>query len=398
MDITIYPRKLKGIVPAIPSKSQAHRILICAAFSREITHMVCPDTNQDIEATADCLRSLGAQITRTNDGYEIIPVQSIPKIATLNCMESGSTLRFMLPICCALGIETTFLMSGRLPYRPLSPMWEELERMGCKLSKPTEDTIRTQGKLRNGKFTIDGSVSSQFITGLLFALSLMTGDNTLSVTGNIESKPYIDLTVQVMKLFSMEFDGCRFINPTGYRSPGKITVEGDWSNGAFFLAATALGNDISVTGLSIDSLQGDKAAAELFKALDENITVCGKDIPDLIPILAVTAGAKNGATFQNISRLRLKESDRIAAIAEMLNVLGAKTQIHQDQMTVFPAKYHGGIIDSHNDHRIAMSAAIASTAASGPITILNAQCVNKSYPQFWSEFTRLGGYYEQYIR
>ncbi len=398
MDITIYPRKLKGTVAAIPSKSQAHRILMCAAFSREITHMICPETNQDIEATADCLRALGAQITRTADGYDISPIESFPKSATLNCRESGSTLRFMLPVCCALGIDTTFQMSGRLPYRPLSPLWEELKRMGCALSKPTENTIYTQGKLHSGTFAVDGSVSSQFITGLLFALALMKGDNTLSVTGSIESKPYIDLTLQVLKMFGMEFDGCRFVNPTGFRSPGKITVEGDWSNGAFFLAARALGNDVAVTGLSSDSLQGDKAAFELFKALDENIIVCGKDIPDLIPILAVTAGAKNGATFQNIGRLRLKESDRIAAVSEMLNALGVKTLIKQDGMTVFPAKYHECIIDSKNDHRIAMSAAIASTIANGPVTILNAQCVNKSYPQFWSEFTRLGGYYEQYIR
>ena len=394
MDITIYPRKLKGTVSAIPSKSQAHRILICAAFSREITHMICPETNQDIEATADCLRSLGAQITRTDDGYEISPVQSVPKIATLNCRESGSTLRFMLPICCALGVDTTFRMSGRLPYRPLSPLWEELVRMGCELSRPTENAIRTQGKLISGNFTIDGSVSSQFITGLLFALALMTGENTLSITGSIESKPYIDLTVQVMKLFGMHFEGCCFQNQNGFRSPGKITVEGDWSNGAFFLAAKALGNDVTVTGLCPDSFQGDKAAFNLLNELDDHINVNGKDIPDLIPILAVTAGAKSGATFQNIGRLRLKESDRIAAISEMLSVLGAKTHIDQDGMTVFPAVYHGGIIDSKNDHRIAMSAAIASTVASGPVTILNAECVNKSYPQFWTEFKRLGGYYE----
>ena len=398
MDITIYPRKLKGTVSAIPSKSQAHRILICAAFSREITHMICPETNQDIEATADCLRSLGAQITRTDDGYEISPVQSVPKVATLNCRESGSTLRFMLPICCALGVDTTFRMSGRLPYRPLSPLWDELVRMGCELSMPSENTIHAQGKLISGHFTIDGSVSSQFITGLLFALALMPGDNTLSITGSIESKPYIDLTVQVMKLFGMHFEGCCFQNQNGFRSPGKITVEGDWSNGAFFLAAKALENDVTVTGLCPDSFQGDKAAFKLLNELDDHIIVNGKDIPDLIPILAVTAGAKSGATFQNIGRLRLKESDRIAAISEMLSVLGGKTHIDQDGMTVFPAVYHGGIIDSKNDHRIAMSAAIASTVASGPVTILNAECVNKSYPQFWTEFKRLGGYYEQYIR
>lgn len=398
MDITLYPRKLQGAVQAIPSKSQAHRILICAAFAENKTKMICPASNQDIEATADCLRALGAQITRTADGYEIIPTQSIPNKATLDCRESGSTLRFMLPICAALGVQTTFQMAGRLPSRPLSPLWEELERMGCQLSRPTKNTIFCQGKLHSGVFTIDGGVSSQFITGLMFALALMGGHGTLHVTGNIESKPYIDMTEQVLSIFGLSFNGGQFVGNHTLRSPGEITVEGDWSNGAFFLAAKALGNDVEICGLSSDSRQGDKAALQLTKALCQNITVCGKDIPDLIPILAVTAGAKSGAVFENIGRLRLKESDRVQAVAEMLTNFGAKVQVCGDSMTVFPAQLKGCVIDSKNDHRIAMSAAIASTVADGPVTILNAQCVSKSYPQFWSEFTRLGGYYEQYIR
>ncbi len=398
MDITVYPRKLQGTVQAIPSKSQAHRILICAAFAENPTNMICPATNQDIEATADCLRALGAQITRTDDGYAISPIRSLPKKAILNCRESGSTLRFMLPICAALGVQTTFQMAGRLPSRPLSPLWEELERMGCQLSRPTENTIFCHGKLHSGIFTIDGGVSSQFITGLMFALALMGGHSTLHVTGNIESKPYIDMTEQVLSMFGLSFNGSQFVSNHTLRSPGEITVEGDWSNGAFFLAAKALGNDVEICGLSSDSRQGDKAALQLTKALCQNITVCGKDIPDLIPILAVTAGAKSGAVFENIGRLRLKESDRVQAVAEMLTNFGVQVQVCGDSMTVFPAKFKGCVIDSKNDHRIAMSAAIASTVADGPVTILNAQCVSKSYPQFWSEFTRLGGYYEQYIR
>lgn len=398
MDITIYPRKLHGTVAAIPSKSQAHRILICAAFSDYPTKMICPTTNQDIEATADCLRSLGADIQRTGDGYSISPIKRIPKNALLNCNESGSTLRFMLPICASLGIDTTFKMSGRLPSRPLSPLWEELERMGCQLSRPTERTIHCQGKLHSGTYTIDGSVSSQFITGLMFALALLPGNNSLSISGNVESKPYIDMTKQVLSLFGMEFDESQFISHSGLRSPDEITVEGDWSNAAFFLAAKALGNDIKVTGLSADSMQGDRAVLPLTNALSENITVCGRDIPDLIPILAVTAGAKKGAAFEQIGRLRFKESDRVAAVAEMLSNLGAQVHVASDRMTVSPALYQGCIIDSKNDHRIAMAAAIASTVANGPITIMNAQCVSKSYPNFWEEFKRLGGYYEQYIR
>ena len=398
MDITIFPRKLKGTVKAIPSKSQAHRILICAAFADRDTYMICPDTNQDIEATAGCLQSLGADILRTSDGYQVSPIQTLPKSATLDCKESGSTLRFLLPVCAAVGVDTTFLMSGRLPFRPLSPLWEELERMGCKLSRPTENTIRCHGQLHSGSYSIDGSVSSQFITGLLFALALLPGENSLTITGNLESKPYVDLTLQVLSMFGKEFDGTRFIKESSLISPGQVTVEGDWSNGAFFLAAKAMGNEVEITGLSDQSKQGDRAAKQILNDLSQHITIYGNDIPDLVPILAITAGAKKGATFEQIGRLRLKESDRVAAVAEMLSALGAAVQVSGDRMTVFPANYQGCMIDSKNDHRIAMSAAIASTVASGPVTILNAQCVSKSYPHFWSEFTRLGGYYEQYIR
>ena len=171
MDITITPRKLRGSITAIPSKSQAHRLLICSAFADGPTKLICPDTNRDIEATADCLNALGAKITRTADGYLAEPITQVPETAVLNVCESGSTLRFMLPIAGALGVDATFRMAGRLPQRPLSPLWEEMERMGCSLSRPSENTIRCRGKLQPGDYSIDGSVSSQFITGLLFALS-----------------------------------------------------------------------------------------------------------------------------------------------------------------------------------------------------------------------------------
>lgn len=398
MDITIFPKKLSGHINAIPSKSQAHRVLICSAFSDNPVQIKCPATNDDIEATAGCLRSLGADIQRTPDGYTVQPITKIPSVATLNCKESGSTLRFMLPICASLGVNTTFVMAGRLPQRPLSPLWEELERMGCILTRPTNNTIQCQGRLRSGQYAIDGGVSSQFITGLLFALALLPGKNELTVTGQIESKPYIDMTEDVLQSFGVRIDNYCFEGQFPFHSPGACVVEGDWSNGAFFLAAKALGNPITVSGLSMDSKQGDKAAYSLLEELSSNITICGKDIPDLIPILAVVAGAFKGAVFQNIGRLRLKESDRVSAVEQMLTTLGASVQVDGDTMTVSPAKYTGGIIDAKNDHRIAMAAAIASTVSEAPITILGAECVKKSYPDFWSEFTKLGGCYEQYIR
>lgn len=398
MDITIYPRKLSGNVCAIPSKSQAHRILICAAFSDSPVTIHCPQTNRDIDATVGCLRALGADITKTENGYIVLPIRQIPQQATLNCNESGSTLRFMLPICAAFGVDTLFQLSGRLPERPLSPLWDELERMGCSLSRPTKDTIRCQGQLQSGDYTISGRVSSQFITGLLFALALLPGDSTLKVTGKIESKPYITMTEKVLNTFGVKTDDYHFSESYPFHSPGQIEVEGDWSNAAFFLAARVLGNPVNVTGLNTHSAQGDRICQKLFDELRDNITISGEDIPDLIPILAIVSGAKNGAEFQNISRLRLKESDRIEAVAQMLRTLGASVQTSENSMIVSPAQYEGGIIDAHNDHRIAMSAAIASTVSVMPITITGADCVKKSYPEFWSEFSRLGGYYEQYLR
>lgn len=398
MDITIFPRKLSGTIHAIPSKSQAHRILICAVFSDSQTVIECPATNNDIDATVDCLNALGADIVKTKDGFLVTPIQSIPSSAVLNCRESGSTLRFMLPVCAALGVDTIFQMSGRLPSRPLSPLWEELVAKGCALSRPDANTIRCQGKLQGGSFTIDGGISSQFITGLMFALALLPGDNQLHITGKVESKPYINMTRSVLETFGVETDGVYFGNLFPFHSPGQITVEGDWSNGAFFVAAAALGNDVTITGLDPQSPQGDRAISHLAEALSQNITISGEDIPDLIPILAVVAGAKQGATFENIGRLRLKESDRIESVKAMLTALQVYTLSGEDWMQVSPGLYEGCTIDAGNDHRIAMSAAIAATVADGPVTILGAECVSKSYPDFWSDYTKLGGYYEQHIR
>ena len=388
MDLTITPGKLSGSITAIPSKSQAHRLLICAAFSDGPTELVCPATNRDIEATCDCLKALGANIIRTNTGYLVEPMEVPPKTAVLNCCESGSTLRFMLPIVGALGVDATFLMEGRLPQRPLSPLWEEMERMGCTLSRPTESTIRCQGQLKAGNYFISGSVSSQFITGLLFALSLIDGESHLEVTGKIESQPYISMTEKAMALF----DAPR------YHSPGKVLVEGDWSNGAFFLAARALGNPLEITNLNPDSPQGDRAVFELLPLMEENITIDASDIPDLVPILSIVAGSAKGAVFTNIQRLRIKESDRVASTIAMIEALGGKAQSTEDTLTVYGTGYRGGTVDSVNDHRIAMSAAIASTVCTEPVTILGAEAVKKSYPHFWEEFSRLGGKYEQYLR
>ncbi len=382
MNITITPRLLRGEVTVIPSKSQAHRLLICAAFADRPTQLVCRETNQDIEATVACLRTLGAQILSTESGYTVFPIQSVPQSAVLPCCESGSTLRFMLPIVGALGVDATLTMEGRLPQRPLSPLWEEMERMGCSLSRPTENTIHCQGKLRNGEYCIYGGVSSQFITGLLFAHSLME-NCSLTITGRLESKPYVDLTKAALNLFANR------------HSPGYVAVEGDWSNGAFWLAANTLGNDLSILGLSQDSLQGDGAVVDILQRLENEAPIISvADIPDLVPILSVVAAAKHGAVFTDIQRLRLKESDRVASVIAMLENLGGCAAATEDTLTVCPAMFTGGTVDSCNDHRIAMAAAIAATVCTAPVIILGAEAVEKSYPQFWAEYRRLGGKYE----
>ncbi len=387
MDITVFPRKLSGTVAAIPSKSAAHRMLICAAFCDSPTELVCPETNRDIEATADCLNALGAVIKRTDGLYRVIPRKASVRQATLNCQESGSTLRFLLPIAGALGVDATFLLSGRLPQRPLSPLWEEMERMGCRLSRPTPSAIRCQGQLQKGSYRIDGGVSSQFITGLLFALSLI-GESRLEITGNVESKPYIDLTKQVMAQFSAP----------NYRSPGHVEVEGDWSNAAFFLAAGALGSPVQVTGLAPDSCQGDRAVKPLLEQLKSSTVIDAADIPDLVPILAVAAGALDGAVFTNIRRLRMKESDRVASTVAMLSALGGEAWADSDTLTVTATAYRGGTVDACGDHRIAMAAAIAAMVCTQPVTILGADAVSKSYPRFWEDYKALGGHYELKLR
>ena len=398
MDITIHPGILSGAIRAIPSKSQAHRLLICAAFADGTTKLICPETNQDIEATANCLRALGARIVRSETGYTVEPIRSMPEHAELNCAESGSTLRFMLPVVGALGVNATFRMAGRLPQRPLSPLWEEMERMGCKLDRPTPDTISCRGKLKPGTYTISGSVSSQFITGLLFALSLLDGTSQITVTGKLESKPYVDMTQLALRQFGVETNEFSVSGSLPFHTPGLIAVEGDWSNGAFFLAAKAIGCDLDVIGLKTDSAQGDRAAAQILDSMTEFVTVDAADIPDLVPILAVAAGTKKGAKFINIERLRLKESDRVESVLNMLKAFGANAEADANSLTVYPAPYRGCTVDAVGDHRIAMAAAIGATVASGPVTILGAQCVSKSYPSFWEEYKRLGGNYEQHIR
>ncbi len=394
MELTLYPTKLQGQLKAIPSKSQAHRLLLCAAFADAPTTLFCPQTNRDIQATAECLSALGAQITRTDEGYCVIPIKAVPKAAVLNCCESGSTLRFLLPIAGALGVDTVFTMEGRLPQRPLSPLWEEMTRMGCRLSRPTENTVRCEGRLHPGIYQIDGSISSQFITGLLIALCLIDGSSQLQVTGKIESAPYIAMTEQALAEFGIPLSkqtNTYSLKKSVFHTPGTISVEGDWSNAAFWLAARSLGSDVRVQGLNPNSAQGDRAVTHWLSELERHCVIDASDIPDLVPILAVVSGAKQGAVFINAQRLRIKESDRLQTAADLINRIGGKAAVTDDGLIVHGTGYTGGCVDSAGDHRIAMSAAIAATVCSGTLTLRGAEAVSKSYPAFWTDYEKLGG-------
>ena len=399
MDLKLFPGTLTGSVRIIPSKSQAHRLLICAAFADKPTSLLCPDTSRDMEATAACLNALGAEIKRNEAGFSVKPVEKVPKKAVLPCRDSGSTLRFLLPVVGALGVEADFRLEGRLAQRPLSPLWEEMQRMGCTLSFPEEDLLRCRGKLRSGEYSIRGDVSSQFITGLLFAAMLIPGQTRITVTGKLESKPYVDLTLAALNTF-----GCRVkdFTVTGGKplaSPGELTVEGDWSNGAFFLAANILGSGIQTANLLDKSLQGDRAAAVLLPKLkQQHCTISAADIPDLVPILSIVAACHHGAVFTDIRRLRLKESDRVESVMAMVTDLGGTAEADESTLKICGTGLNGGTVDCRNDHRIAMSAAMAATVCKEPVILLGAECVAKSYPDFFEIYRRLGGKYEQYLR
>lgn len=384
----IAPGPLCGVVAAIPSKSMAHRLLICNALSGGHGTVVCHGTSRDIEATEACLKAL-----HTGD--------------RLPCGESGSTLRFLLPVAAALEKPVEFLMQGRLPQRPLSPLDTQLEAHGVHLSRPAPDILRCEGRLTPGAYTLPGDVSSQYISGLLFALPLLESPSTLTVTGRMESAPYVAMTLDALRQFGVAIavQGQTFQIPGGGYGAGKtVQVEGDWSNAAFWLCAGALGAPVTVTGLRENSLQGDRAVCEIlsrFGAVVNGTTVSpaplrameidASAIPDLVPVLAVVAAAATGTTcFTNAQRLRLKESDRIASVLQMLKNLGADARETADGLVVHGGRcLRGGTVDSCNDHRIAMAAAIASILCEDTVCITGAEAVEKSYPGFWADFAAL---------
>jgi 3-phosphoshikimate 1-carboxyvinyltransferase len=417
VDVKIPPLRLSGAVNAIPSKSQAHRALICAALADKPTRVECNGESDDILATAACLSALGAGIERESGAYVVHPLkqEGDAGIMTLPCGESGSTFRFMLPVVSALGRKVSFAPKGRLPERPLSPLYEELVSHGAELSPQGSVPFNAGGQLVPGNYSLDAGISSQFISGLLFALPLLDGDSELTLTGTAESFPYIELTVAMLEEFGVkaEFNGNSFSIPgrQTYRSPGIVRVEGDWSNAAFWLGAGAIGSgSVTCIALDLQSKQGDRAILDLLaefgaqvKAGDSAVTVSrgklrgieidAKDIPDLVPILSVIAAAAEGTTvIRSAGRLRTKESDRLASVSALLRAVGADADETEDGLVIHgSAAFSGGEVLSYGDHRIAMSAAIAATVCPEPVVIHGAEAVNKSYPGFFDDLRLLGG-------
>lgn len=401
MKAVITPSPISGIIDAPASKSAAHRAMICAALADKPTKIVCSTTSVDIEATAQCLRELGATVTKTEYGFFIEPITEAKENAVLNCRESGSTLRFMLPVCAVSGKAVSLYGEGRLPQRPIGELCTALEIHGTELTSHSLP-LTVKGKLTAGTYEISGEVSSQFISGLLLALPVTHAESTIIITGTLQSKPYIDMTLDVLKSFGIETDftdnTVKIKASNGYISPENYTVEGDWSNGAFFICADNIkSNNVKCNNLTLDSVQGDKAVAEIAGKItsaneNEHIKIDVGDIPDLVPVLAVTSCFRKGTTeFYNAARLRIKESDRLLSTAELIKNLGGKAEITDDTITVYgTGELNGGIVDSFNDHRIAMSAAIAATACKSPVTIQDAQAVNKSYPTFFEDMKKLG--------
>ncbi len=431
MDIYVEPKQLKGSIAAIPSKSVAHRALICAALANRPTKLLCPTTSVDIDTTISCLETLGVRIERCSGGMLVHPIPSTYRhsklhiASPLDCMESGSTLRFMLPLVGALGAEACFVGRGRLSKRPLSPLYEEMLAAGCDLSEQGSFPLYISGKLRAGQFELPGDVSSQYITGLLLAAPAMDGETRIRVMNPIQSMPYISITKSVMKSFGVEVieaSECSehetegfttFIVPADahYESPESFEIEGDWSNAAFWLAAGAVSDaPLQVTGLNLLSSQGDRSILAALARLGARITRRGntasaqrdhlqgaeidvRDFPDLVPPLAVVAALAEGTSrFTHAERLRLKESDRLASVSSCINALGGRARVEGNDLIIEGVDtFTGGIVDSAADHRICMQAAIAATLATDTVTIQGAQCVEKSYPNFFDDFSLLGG-------
>ena len=415
MNQIVRPGFRTGTVSIPASKSQAHRLLICAALGQSPVEICCAGISKDISATINCLNALGADIAVSGGRITVQPITAAPsRLCRLPCGESGSTLRFLLPIAGALGVEAVFRMEGRLPQRPLHPLDEVLTAHGMTI-RQEDDLLYVSGQLRPGEFALPGNVSSQYISGLLLALPLLGSGSTLAVTGELESAAYVTMTEDTLRRGGIVLrkagniwhisggQRCRF--------PDRLSAEGDWSNAAFFLCMGALSPEgVTVRGLDLASSQGDRAVLNILAAMGARISVADDavtvrrgvlggvaidagPIPDLIPVLCVTAaGAKGDTRIFNAGRLRLKESDRLRTTVALLTALGGSVEEQSSGLIVHgTGRLAGGTADACGDHRIAMSAAAAACICEKAVTVTGSECVSKSYPRFWEDLQALKG-------
>ncbi len=395
MKVKIYPSRAHGTMPAPPSKSMGHRALISAGLStgESVIHGIAP--SEDMLATMDCLRALGAVIDYKGTTAHIkgIDTEKIEDGCVLPCRECGSTLRFFVPIALLSGKRITLTGSKKLFTRPMSVYEKICADEGIEYTLG-EDSLTVCGRLRGGKYTVRGDVSSQFISGLIFALPLLGVDSTIEILPPLESRPYIDMTLEAIALFgvNVSFSDKYTVDIKGNQAyaPREYEVEGDYSNAAFFEAFNLLGGDVTLTGLRPDSLQGDKAYIEHFEALESpNATVDLSNCPDLGPVCMALAAAKHGANFIGTARLRIKESDRCACVAEELAKFGALCEIQKDSMRVLPSSLHAPTetVFGHNDHRIVMAMSVLASVYGAEID--GAEAVAKSLPDFFGRIERL---------
>ena len=384
MDIRINPQKLFGAVTPPPSKSMSHRAMLAQMLCEKPGVIMNLGDSQDIQATGRCLEAL-----RGSTG-EALPL--------LDCGESGSTLRFLIPVALAVKKGARFTGQGRLMERPQKPYFDIFEEKGIQYSLK-ENVLTVQGELRAGVYSLPGNVSSQFITGLLYALPMLEGDSEIRMTSKLESTGYVDMTLDTLQQFGIHVENRMyktFFIPGRQKYQGRnVTVETDWSQAAFWYAAAFLNNPVKINGLREDSLQGDRVIAQLYHSMKNlgELEVDVSECPDLLPALAVMAAVRSGQTcFVNAARLRVKESDRLSTTAALLHSLGVAAQEQPETLIVDGGSpLSGGIVDGANDHRIVMAAAVAATVCTTPVTILGAEAINKSYPRFWEDYKALGG-------
>ena len=402
MRVKISPSKISGKMTAPPSKSMAHRLLVCAALAGGVSTVKNVASSEDVLATLDCVSALGASVEMIGDTVKIIGIGgklAVPR-GELFCRESGSTLRFLIPVALSLGCGATFSGSEKLFSRPLGVYEEMCRERGLDFSKD-KNTLTVGGKLSPGEFAVPGDVSSQFLSGLLFALPTLPGDSKITLTGSIESRPYIDMTISALEKFGVFAEWRReneiFIRGGQTFSPADVTVEGDCSNAAFFDALNYVGGDVTVSGIDERTVQGDKIYGEYFQSLRGGAPELSlADCPDLGPVAFALAAELFGATFTHTRRLRQKESDRIASMSEELIKFGAEFDISEDTVTVKNTALHAPEkqLSSHNDHRVAMALSVLMTKYGGELS--GAEAVKKSMPDFYDVLKSLGAEVEFY--